>query len=117
MHIAVKSFGMKILKTWIYGTERVYSIHENLVGAGDFGTSSPPDEVSAVQYFKLVPIDPDEVEREVSVSRIAAQIEQIEDSLIELQTEEAKKREKLSSLKRERDGLLCPDPASEARYI
>ncbi len=116
MHIAVKSFGMKILKTWIYGTERVYSIHENLVGGGDFGPSSP-DEVSAVQYFKLVPIDPDEVEREVSVSRIAAQIEQIEDSLIKLQTEETEKREKLSSLKRERDGFLCPDPASEARYI
>ena len=111
MHIDISSFGMKVLKTWIYSGKRVYSTHEDIESSGEFGPR-PLDPQVETEYFRLVPIDPEEVKRKVSVSQIDAQIEQIEDALIELQKEDAEKRAKLSGLKAERNSL---HPAHRAR--
>ena len=109
MKIEVKSFGMKVLKTYIYGTERLYSIHGDIPGAADFGPRVLDTVVQDVEYYKLVRIPIEEVERTVAVGLVEKQIEVVEDAMISLRTETEEKKTALTKLKIKRDALRQTD--------
>ena len=118
MYIEVKSFGMRVLKTFIYGTERRYSIHEDILGAADFGGFVAVNgDDDGVEYYKLVRIPIEEVERTVSVASVEKKIEEIEDAVISLLATTEEKKKALTKLKIERDALHQPAASEKSPQV
>ncbi len=103
-HIKVLAFGEKILKTWIYGNERVYSIHEDMEKAADYGPRI--DDEPEAEYFKLTSIDLEEVKRASMAAKFTSEIEACGENLEHLRMQVVEKETRLTTLKAQRDDLL-----------
>jgi len=103
MHIEIAhDTGLRVLKTWIYGTKRVYSLHENMEKAAEFGPRIDEANDAVAEYFTLTSIDPELIKRTAMMAKYTREIEACGENLDHFLVKVAEKRAILSRLAGER---------------